>query len=85
MVGKSEKKINKSSKNLCTLSYEIMYRHNQNQLEFEDFSLPFGGQLRSDNRWVKLAKFIPWHEFEADYSKAASKSTNWPNSHWLLH
>jgi hypothetical protein len=41
-----------------------MYRHNQHQLEFEDFNLPFGGKLRSDNRWVKLAKFIPWGEFE---------------------
>ena len=37
-----------------------MYRHNQRQTEFEDFVLPFSGKLRSDNRWVKLAKFIPW-------------------------
>jgi transposase, IS5 family len=51
-----------------------MYRHNQKQLEFEDFALPFGGKLRSSNRWVKLAKFIPWDEFEPDYAKAASKS-----------
>ena len=51
-----------------------MYRHNQKQLEFEDFALPFGGKLRSGNRWVKLAKFIPWDEFEPDYAKAASKS-----------
>jgi len=36
--------------------------------------LPFAGKLRSDNRWVKLAKFIPWDEFEPDYAKAASKS-----------
>ena len=46
-----------------------MYRHNQRQLQFENFYLPFGGKLRSDNRWVKLAKFIPWEEFEADYAK----------------
>ena len=46
-----------------------MYRHNQRQLQFEKFSLPFGGKLRSDNRWVKLAKFIPWEEFEPDYAK----------------
>jgi hypothetical protein len=51
-----------------------MYRHNQKQLEFEDFALPFDGKLRSENRWVKLAKFIPWDEFEPDYAKAASKS-----------
>lgn len=55
-----------------------MYRHNQNQLEFEDFALPFSGKLRSDNRWVRLAKFIPWDEFEPDYSKAASKSSLGP-------
>ena len=47
-----------------------MYRHNQRQLEFEDFNLPFGGKLRSDNRWVKMAKFIPWDEFEKTYSKS---------------
>jgi hypothetical protein len=46
-----------------------MYRHNQRQLQFEDFYLPFGGKLRSDNRWVKLAKFIPWEEFEPAYAK----------------
>ena len=55
-----------------------MYRHNQNQLEFEDFALPFSGKLRSDNRWVKLAKFIPWDEFEPDYIKSASKSSLGP-------
>lgn len=51
-----------------------MYRHNQKQLEFEDFGLPFGGKLRSDNRWVRLAKLIPWGEFETDYCKTLSSS-----------
>ena len=51
-----------------------MYRHNQKQLEFETFELPFGGKLRSDNRWVKLAKFIPWGQFEPAYSKSLTKS-----------
>jgi hypothetical protein len=55
-----------------------MYRYNQRQLKFEDFDLPFGGKLRSDNRWVKLAKFIPWDEFEPDYAKAATKSNLGP-------
>ncbi len=41
-----------------------MYRYNERQLEFEDFNLAFGGKLRSDNGWVKMAKFIPWDEFE---------------------
>jgi hypothetical protein len=47
-----------------------MYRHNQRQLEFEDFYLPFGGKQRSDNRWVKMAKLIPWDEFEKAYRKS---------------
>lgn len=37
-----------------------MYQHNEKQLEFENFYMPFGGKLRSDNRWVKLSKLIPW-------------------------
>ena len=41
-----------------------MYRHNEKQLQFEKFKLPFGGKLRNDNRWVKLAKQIPWEEIE---------------------
>jgi len=47
-----------------------MYRHNEEQLEFEDFHLPFGGRLRSDNRWVRLAKLIPWEKVEIVYSSS---------------
>ena len=47
-----------------------MYRHNQEQLEFEDFHLPFGGKLRSDNRWVRLAKLIPWRDVEKVYASS---------------
>ena len=36
--------------------------------------MPFNGGLRSDNRWVKIAKFIPWEEFEMLYSKSLSGS-----------
>jgi IS5 family transposase len=49
-----------------------MYRHNEKQLQFEKFKLPFGGKLRSDNRWVKLAKQIPWEEIEAIYASSLS-------------
>lgn len=51
-----------------------MYRHNQNQFEFENFGLPFSGKLRSDNRWIKLAKLIPWGQFERSYSKSLKRS-----------
>jgi len=30
------------------------------QLSIEEFYLPFGGQLNADNRWVKLARLMPW-------------------------
>ena len=51
-----------------------MYKHTSKQLEFENFNLPFEGKLRSDNRWVKLAKFIPWEDFESSYAKNFSDS-----------
>jgi hypothetical protein len=51
-----------------------MYSHDLNQPEFEDFYLPFGGRLRSDNRWVVLAKLIPWKDIEKLYSKNFSSN-----------
>lgn len=58
--------------NPCTLFSGKMYRHNTKQMEFEDFNLPFDGKLRSDNRWVKMAKMIPWSQIEPLYVKALS-------------
>lgn len=51
-----------------------MYLRHANQLQFENFYLPFGGRLRSDNRWVLLAKLIPWTEFEALYADTLANS-----------
>jgi len=46
-----------------------MYRKDDaNQLQFEDFYLPFSGKLRSDNRWVVLSGQIPWKQIEQAYS-----------------
>jgi hypothetical protein len=36
---------------------------------FEDFYLLFGEKLRSDNRWMRLAKLIPWREIEEHYAE----------------
>ena len=44
-----------------------MYRSNRQQLEFPDFYLPFSGQLDPKNRWVKLAKLVPWGLAEEIY------------------
>ena len=52
-----------------------MYRKkNPKQLSFENFQLPFGGQLRSDNRWVRLAKVIPWDQVELIYAENFSEN-----------
>jgi len=40
----------------------------------EDFFLPFGGKLRSDNRWVILAKLVPWDLAESFYCRRFSES-----------
>jgi hypothetical protein len=50
-----------------------MYRQtNPNQMVFEAFDLPFGGKLRSDNRWVRLTKQIPWQDVEQEYARQFS-------------
>ena len=46
-----------------------MYRSSDKQPQLiENFYLPFGGQLNGDNRWVRLAKLIPWDLMEERYS-----------------
>ena len=47
----------------------VIYRKQVKQPEFEDFYLPFGGKLRSDNRWVGLTKLVPWEEIETQYAE----------------
>lgn len=45
-----------------------MYRSdNRGQLEFPDFYLPFSGHLNPDNRWVSLARLVPWELAEEIY------------------
>jgi transposase, IS5 family len=56
-----------------------MYRkNNHNQLEFENFYLPFSGHLRGDNRWVILAGQIPWRQIEELYGKLFSEDNGCP-------
>lgn len=47
---------------------------NTQQLELENFVLPFGGKLTKKNRWIKLASIIPWEEFEEEYADQFSES-----------
>jgi hypothetical protein len=46
-----------------------MYCKPNNQLTLEDFKLPFEGKLLADNRWVRMADFIPWAKIEEEYAK----------------
>jgi hypothetical protein len=47
----------------------------QNQLVFEGFESPFEKELNPENRWVILAKLIPWDEICNIYHKAVPQST----------
>jgi len=48
-----------------------MYRkRDRNQMTFEDFIPPFGGKLDAGNRWVVMAKIMPWDMIEEIYSKS---------------
>jgi len=53
-------------------------KDNHNQLEFENFYLPFSGHLRGDNRWVILAGQIPWRQIEELYGKLFSEDNGCP-------
>jgi hypothetical protein len=47
-----------------------MYRKSQRSpLTLENFELLPGTKLSPENRWVIMAKLIPWDEFEEEYAK----------------
>ncbi len=56
-----------------------MYRQvDCNATPAEKFKLPFDGKLSEDNRWVILAKLIPWSEFEQKYAQQFSENIGAP-------
>ena len=56
-----------------------MYRQSPiEQLSFENFYLPFGGKLSGGNRWVRLAKLVPWEIFESEYAEQFSQGQGTP-------
>ncbi len=46
--------------------------------EPSNFDLPFEGQLSENNRWVIMAKIIPWSEFEEEYAQKFTCSMGAP-------
>lgn len=45
-----------------------------NQLELFEKSLPFGGKLNHDNRWIRLAELVPWRQLEETYAGTFSST-----------
>lgn len=52
-----------------------MYRKPNGQMVIKEFVLPFEGELNADNRWVKLAKLIPWENIEKKYAELFKSDT----------
>jgi IS5 family transposase len=50
-----------------------MYKiQDKKQLTMDEFYIPFGSGLRTDNRWVKTAQIMPWELVEALYAESFS-------------
>lgn len=56
-----------------------MIRYNSNnQLSIEDFQLPVQAKLDANNRWVQLAKALPWDKMASIYYKSMSSKMGAP-------
>ena len=56
-----------------------MYRkRSTQQLEFPDFYLPFSGHLNPENRWVQLARIVPWDLAEEIYVAGLCEDSGQP-------
>jgi len=49
----------------CLSMYRIAEEKHSSEKEFE---IPTGKKLNPNNRWVILAKLIPWEKFEGEYA-----------------
>ena len=55
-----------------------MYRKADDYPKFPGFALPFDGKLDTDNRWIRLARLIPWDRLEELYGSKFSKGVGRP-------
>lgn len=56
-----------------------MYRKdNPHQMKFQNFYLPFGGELSGENRWVILAEQVPWQRIDQQYGELFSEDQGCP-------
>jgi hypothetical protein len=49
---------------------EMYHKPDRSQMTISDFIPPFGGKLNAENRWVIMAKIMPWDMIEDIYSKS---------------
>lgn len=54
-------------------------RANPEQMGIDAFFLPFGGKLDKSNRWVKLARMMPWQHIEEIYVESLDENTGRPS------
>lgn len=53
-----------------------MYKHEKSrQLTFKDFNQPMGMKMNPENRWIKIANFIPWNQSEEKYASMFPSKT----------
>ena len=57
------------------LGWLMYYKDDRDQLGIDDFFLPFGGKLKKDNRWVRMAEIMPWDYIEEVYLESMSQET----------
>ena len=57
----------------------MYHRINSDQVYIDDFFLPFGGKLRKDNRWVRMAAMMPWEYIDEVYARNMSSETGRPS------
>ncbi len=50
----------------------------EKQLSIEEFKTPFRANLSADNRWVKLARVVPWDKFASVYMSLMSSDSGRP-------
>ena len=53
----------------------MYYIEDKDQLVIEDFTMPFGGELDPENRWVRLAGIMPWDYIEEIYLQTMNTET----------
>lgn len=53
----------------------MYYKEDKDQIGIEEFFLPFGGKLKKNNRWVKVAEIMPWDYIEEVYLRSMNQET----------